>query len=79
MERGRHGGIFMGRNATGLYAALEFRCILFICLKRGRAGRYGGRRMTEMRTVEAAVCDLDEVTSNYPETYFPTEERRDCI
>ena len=70
----------MGRNAAGLYAALEFRCILFISLKRGRAGRYGGRGMTEIRTAEvAAVCDWDEVTSNYHETYFPTEERRHCI
>lgn len=55
-ERGRHGGIFMGKNATGLYAALEFRCILFIHLKRGRAQKSGERGMTENENCGGCCC-----------------------
>ncbi len=52
-ERGRHGSIFMGKNAADLYAALEFRCILFIRLKKRESGERG---MTENENCEGCCC-----------------------
>lgn len=57
MEQRRNGGIFMRKkNSAGLYAASELTCILFIYLKRARAGKSGERGMTENENCEDWCC-----------------------
>lgn len=45
-----------GEKCSGSYAAFEFRCILFIRLKRGRVEKFGERGMTENENCGGCCC-----------------------
>lgn len=83
-ERGRHGGIFMGEKRQQVCMLLQSLDAFCSCAsKEGESGgeRRKGDRKNEKPWRFAAVCDSDEVTSSYHETYFcrGEEERREEI